>query len=91
MSVKRYSFMTDLPLRHDEYVLASDYAALEAKYKSAVELLGMMWDRYENGDACYEDPETQSGYLGPCMKLTEAEQNAVIAAIPDHAASKESP
>jgi hypothetical protein len=49
MSVKRFSFMTDLPLRHDEYVLASDYSALEAKYKSAVEALQGCADRIKGG------------------------------------------
>jgi hypothetical protein len=74
MSVKRFSFMTDLPLRHDEYVLASDYAALEAKYKSAVEALRLCAGRIKGG---YIDAVSYHRAL-----------DAAEASLSDHAASK---
>jgi hypothetical protein len=75
MSVKRFSFMTDLPLRHDEYVLASDYSALEAKYKSAVEALRVI---------------AKADYRGDRPQLSVVAYDA-LQALSDHAASKESP
>jgi hypothetical protein len=80
MSVKRFSFMTDLPLRHDEYVLASDYSALEAKYKSAVEALTRVSLAKVDG----LDGARDSMVLERAIKLARRELN-------DHAASKESP
>lgn len=43
--------------------------------------LEMLYDKWENGDPCYEDPETFSGGLGNAFKLTADEENAVLALI----------
>lgn len=52
-------------------------AALHAVTKTAADL----FDAWENGTPCYEDPEEQSGYLGNAFVL--ADEDACIKAIND--------
>ena len=37
----------------------------------AIRLLGLLMDGWENGIACYEDPEECAGYLGSAFKLDD--------------------
>ena len=37
----------------------------------ALDLLATMFDAYENGVQCYEDPEEQTGYLGHALQLDD--------------------
>ena len=51
-----------------------------------VELRGallMLYDKWENGAPCYEEPEEQRGYLGHAFNLTEQEENRVLALLPE--------
>lgn len=41
----------------------------------------MLYDKWENGDSCYEDPETCGGFLGLAFKLSQEEENQVLALI----------
>lgn len=38
---------------------------------AALDLLCVMFDGYENGIDCYEDPEDQSGYVGSAFRLSD--------------------
>ncbi|WP_433867012.1 hypothetical protein [Ralstonia wenshanensis] len=37
----------------------------------AIRLLGLMFDGYENGRNCYEDPEGMTGFIGPAFRIDE--------------------
>ena len=50
----------------------------------AVRLLGLMYDKYENGDNCYEDPESCTGYLGKAFGLTAEEEAEILATLKSH-------
>lgn len=43
----------------------------------ALNMLAMMFDRYEDGTPCYEDPEEHSGYLGTAVDLSHDEFHAI--------------
>jgi hypothetical protein len=45
------------------------------------ELLGLMYDRWENGVTCYEDPEDCAGHLGNAFKLDGDEEDRIIAVL----------
>ena len=36
-------------------------------------LLGLMFDAYENGTDCFEDPEDCAGYVGKAFRLSDGE------------------
>ena len=44
-------------------------------------LLGLMYDKWEDGTDCYEDPENCVGHLGKAIKLSVEEENQIIAAL----------
>jgi hypothetical protein len=43
--------------------------------------LVLMYDKWENGVDCYEDPESYTGSLGNAFKLTVAEETQVLEAL----------
>jgi hypothetical protein len=45
--------------------------SVAADHDEAVQLLSAVFDAWENGDPCYEDPETQGGYLGMAFRLDD--------------------
>lgn len=51
------------------------------RLREVAELLDLMYTKWENGDPCYEDIETHSGYLGSAFDLTRNEENRIIAAL----------
>lgn len=53
--------------------------ALRARVAELEAALRMMYDKYENGDGCYEDPDVCSGYLGSAVKLSDEEEQQVYA------------
>lgn len=44
--------------------------------------LTMIYDKWENGDSSYTEPDTFDGYLGNAFKLSQEEENQVLALIP---------
>jgi hypothetical protein len=77
-----------------DFVLASDYDALQAAFQAATaerdalrEALTMLYDKFEDGTDCYEDPEDYTGYLGKAIKLSTEEEEAVLALIPTERAA----
>jgi len=50
--------------------------------------LEMMYDSWENGDTCYEDPESCTGYLGRAFSLSMEEEQRVLALIPKFPSKK---
>lgn len=63
------------------HALQQRAAQLEAREKGLVELLCLMYDKWENGTPCYEDPEDYTGSLGNAFKLTDDEETRVLAAL----------
>lgn len=47
----------------------------------AVEFLALMYERWEAGAQCYEDPEDCAGFLGQAVKLSAEEENGIIAVL----------
>ncbi len=75
-------------------VKARDYDALQAAFQAATaerdalrEALIMLYDKFEDGTDCYEDPEDYTGYLGKAIKLSTEEEEAVLALIPTERAA----
>ncbi|MCU1305146.1 MAG: hypothetical protein JWQ87_5430 [Candidatus Sulfotelmatobacter sp.] len=54
-------------------------------WAEAIRLLALMYDRWEEGTQCYEDPEDCGGFLGHAVKLSEEEENQIIAILPPRA------
>ena len=52
-----------------------DEVALLKKLTAALE---MIYDKWENGDPCFEDLETLSGSLGNAFKLSYEEENQIL-------------
>ena len=44
---------------------------LQTLSNMALDLLAIMFDAYEEGTDCYEDPEDRSGHLGKAIHLDE--------------------
>ena len=55
--------------------------ALVAENERLREALTMLYDKWEDGDDCYEDPEDYGGFLGKAFKLSLEEENTVLALI----------
>ena len=62
--------------------LERDLAAANAEREELIGALEMMWDQYENGTQCYEDPDEHAGYLGHAVNLSADEEQRVLALIP---------
>ena len=45
-----------------------------------LEALEMIYDKCENGDGCYEDPEHFEGYLGNAVRLSGEEEDQILKA-----------
>ena len=48
-------------------------ARLVAAAPDLLRLLGLMFDAYENGVDCFEDPEDCAGYVGKAFRLSDGE------------------
>lgn len=59
------------------------YVTQGVRHWDAERLLCLMWDKYENGDACYEDPDNSTGYLGRAFRLSDKERDEILAAVAD--------
>jgi hypothetical protein len=62
------------------------HAHLLAANERLVELLAMMYDKWENGDPCWQDADEANDSLGNAFKLTDDEENAVLTALAAHRA-----
>jgi hypothetical protein len=56
---------------------------LQAENQRLREALAWIYDKWENGDSCYEDPETCSGFMGRAFKIEYEEENAILGMIGD--------
>jgi hypothetical protein len=43
--------------------------------------LGLLYGRYEHGDPCYLEPDHCDGFLGNAVRLSDAEEDGIIAAL----------
>lgn len=65
--------------------IISDIRQPDPLQQRLVEALEMMYDKWENGTPCYDDPEECSGSFGNAFKLSEAEEREVLSLIPQYA------
>lgn len=54
------------------------YFKLRGYLVDAESALKMLYDKWEEGDACYEEPETNGGYLGRAFILSVEEENEIL-------------
>jgi hypothetical protein len=40
--------------------------------------LAWVYDKWENGDSCYEDPDDYSGYMGRAFKIESEEESIIL-------------
>lgn len=45
---------------------------------SLLRLLAMLFDKWENGTPCYENPADFEGYLGNAFHLTDREETEIL-------------
>lgn len=55
-----------------------DFRIQSKANSAAISALAMMYDKWECGDECYEEPDTFSGFLGRAFCLTEKEEDRVL-------------
>lgn len=48
-----------------------------------VQLLAMLYSKYEEGTLCYEDPDVFDGFVGNAFYLTEEEETEILTLL-DH-------
>ena len=56
--------------------LRAQLAEAQNERDKAIDLLETMFSSYENGTACYEDPEDCSGFVGYAFKMDDLDFNA---------------
>ena len=57
-------------------------ALREHEERAAVrDALVLLYDKYENGDPCYEDPSELEGYMGSAVQLSDEEERSVLLAL----------
>ncbi len=56
--------------------LRAQLAEAQKERDKAIDLLETMFSSYENGTACYEDPEDCSGFVGYAFKMDDLDFNA---------------
>ena len=59
-----------------ETLLQKQLAEAQRERDKAIDLLETMFSSYENGTACYEDPEDCSGFVGYAFKMDDLNFNA---------------
>jgi hypothetical protein len=65
---------------HNSHALHIDLSTELAQENVALRAaLGNLYDLVENGPECYENPESQDGYIGRAVLISEADENAIIA------------
>ena len=45
--------------------------------------LTLMYDKWSDGDPCYDDPDNRSGYLGNAFKLDKGQEKEILELIGD--------
>jgi hypothetical protein len=63
---------------HRVLTLDLDNLRLTQERDQAREALGDLYDKWENGDYCYEDPEDRAGYIGKAFNLSYDEENKIL-------------
>lgn len=65
-------------LRHDMERQADTLAELATENEALRKALAMMYDKWVDGDDCYEEPDTFSAFLGKAFQLSITEEDHVI-------------
>jgi hypothetical protein len=67
------------------WVVYADFAReQERTLNEALDLLEAFYDAYEEGAACYEDPDEYAGYLGNAIKLEDSIDSRILALLHKH-------
>jgi len=53
--------------------------ALISELEAATKVLEMIYDKYEEGTSCYEDPDDCAGYVGNAVRLSGEEEDSILA------------
>jgi hypothetical protein len=61
--------------------LLTERDAARAEVEALRTALAMMYDKWVDGDDCYEEPDTFSGFLGKAFQLSITEEDHVISLI----------
>lgn len=72
----------------EELIKASNADETSSKEARLIAALGMIYDKWEDGTSCYEDPEDFTGHLGNAVKLTAEEEMEILALIPTQRSSE---
>lgn len=62
--------------------LADKCASLEAERDALKAALIMIYEKWEDGDPVYDDPDYCENYIGNCVRLDGEEENQILALIP---------
>ena len=63
---------------------AAEIHRLQALNKETLDFLAMMFDAYEEGLDCYEDPEDFSGHIGKAIHLDDVAFQRIAAILNEH-------
>lgn len=66
------------PGKDDIERLERELAAARTEAEALRTALAMMYDKWVDGDDCYEEPDTFSGFLGKAFQLSITEEDHVI-------------
>jgi hypothetical protein len=81
-----------LSMAHEQRDINRDRAEQsERKCAELSEALGLMYDKWENGDDCWDDPNDGVGYLGKAFRLSDEEEGRILALLPPTAALASQP
>jgi len=58
--------------------IKADYDTIKAELAESVRLLAIIFDSYENGVQCYEEPDDATGYLGNAVRLDDDDFAAAV-------------
>lgn len=53
------------------YATQPDLQARVEELERGIDMLAMLFDKYENGPSCYEEPDERTGYLGNAVRLDD--------------------
>lgn len=67
--------------------LTDRIAALEAERDALRAALIMIYEKWEDGDRCYEDPTDCENYMGNAVRLYGEEEDQILALIPKERAA----
>lgn len=59
------------------YTAPPDLQARVEELERGIDMLAMLFDKYENGPSCYEEPDERTGYLGNAVRLEDPDFHSI--------------